>query len=251
MARDLLRYMLAVPADRLPKSATAAPALALLRSWDGTMARDRAEPLVFTAWLAALNRRLYADELGDWGADFVSLRPDVVKLILTQHNGWCDDQTTTPVESCGEILALSLGDALAWIEERYGSQVSAWRWGAAHRAELRHRMFSSLPVVRSFGTLSIESDGDGRTVNKQDMNVRDRRAPFAARHGAGVRAIYTLADLDASRFILSTGPAGHPLSRFYDSMLRDWRDIRYIRFAPSRAEAERDAAGIIELKPLR
>ncbi len=251
MARDLLRYMLAVPADRLPKSATAAPALALLRNWDGTMARDRAEPLVFTAWLAALNHRLYADELGDWGADFVSLRPDVVKLILTQHNGWCDDQTTTPVETCGEILALSLGDALAWIEERYGSQVSAWRWGAAHRAELRHRMFSSLPVIRSFGTLSIESDGDGRTVNKQDMNVRDRRAPFAARHGAGVRAIYTLADLDASRFILSTGPAGHPLSRFYDSMLRDWRDIRYVRFAPSRAEAEKDAAGIIELKPLR
>lgn len=251
MARDLLRYMLAVPGDRLPKAATAAPALALLRSWDGTMGRDRAEPLIFTAWLTALNRRLYADELGDWGADFVSLRPDVVKLILTQHNGWCDDQTTTPVETCGEMLALSLGDALAWIEERYGSQVSAWRWGAAHRAELRHRMFSALPVIRPFGTLSIESDGDGRTVNKQDMNVRDRRAPFASRHGAGVRAIYTLADLDASRFILSTGPAGHPLSRFYDSMLKDWRDVRYVRFASSRAEAEKDAAGIIELKPLR
>src|SRR5690606_32045948 len=118
-------------------------------------------------------------------------------------------------------------------------------------ADLRHRMFSALPVIRAFGSLSIESDGDGRTVNKQDMNVRDRRAPFAARHGAGVRAIYTLADLDASRFILSTGPAGHPLSRFYDSMLQDWRDIRYVRFAPDRTAAERDAAGIIDLKPLR
>jgi penicillin amidase len=251
MARDLLRYMLAVPADQLPKSPAAAPALALLRSWDGTMGRDRAEPLIFTAWLAALNRRLYADELGDWGADFVSLRPDVVKLILTQHPQWCDDQTTKETENCGAMLALSLGDALAWIEERYGSRVSAWRWGAAHRAELRHRLFSSLPVIRAFGTLSIESDGDGRTVNKQDMNVRDRRAPFASRHGAGVRAIYTLADLDASRFILSTGPAGHPFSRFYDSMLRDWRDVRYVRFAPNRAEAERGAAGVIELKPLR
>jgi penicillin amidase len=251
MARDLLRYMLAIPGDRIPNSPAAVPALSLLRAWDGTMARGRAEPLIFTAWLAALNRRLYADELGDWGADFVSLRPDVVKLILTQHPQWCDDQTTKETESCGEMLALSLGDALAWIEERYGSQVSAWRWGAAHRAELRHRMFSALPVIRAFGTLTIETDGDGRTVNKQDMNVRDRRAPFASRHGAGVRAIYTLADLDASRFILSTGPSGHPLSRFYDSMLEDWRDIRYVRLAPSRGEAERGAAGIIELKPLR
>ena len=251
MARDLLRFMLAVPAEHLPKTPTAAPALALLRSWDGSMDRNRAEPLIFTAWLAALNRRLYADELGNWGADYVSLRPEVVKLILTKHTDWCDDVATPPVEKCAEMLGLSLADALAWIEARYGSQVGRWRWGPAHQAEMRHRLFSFLPVIRGFGTLAIEDDGDGYTVNAAGMNVRDRRAPFAARHGAGVRAIYTLGDLDASQFILSTGPAGHPLSRFYDSMLKDWRDIRYVRFARDRAEAERNAAGIIELKPLR
>ena len=251
MARDLLRFMLNVPAERVPSAATAAAALALLRNWDGAMDRDRAEPLVFTVWLAALNRRLYADDLGEWGAEFVSLRPDVVKLIFTEHTEWCDDISTPAVETCGEMLALSLGDALAWIEARYGTEVSKWRWGAAHRAEMRHRLFSFLPVIGGFGSLSIEADGDGRTVNKADMNVRDPRAPYAARHGAGVRAIYTLADLDASRFILSTGPSGHPLSRFYDSMLKDWRDIRYIRLARDRAEAERGAAGIIDLEPLR
>jgi penicillin amidase len=251
MARDLLRFMMQIPAERMPKAVSAAPALALLRNWDGTMDRNRAEPLIFTVWLAALNRRLYADELGDWGAEFVSLRPDVVKLILTKHTEWCDDTTTTPVETCPEMLALSLGDALAWIEARYGSQVSRWRWGAAHHAEMRHRLFSVLPVINGFGTLSIEADGDGRTVNKADMFVRDAKAPYAARHGAGFRGIYTLADLDASRFILSTGPSGHPLSRFYDSMLKDWRDVRYVTLARTREEAEKGAAGIIDLKPLR
>jgi penicillin amidase len=251
MARDLLRYMLELPADRMPANVTAASALSMLRNWDGTMARDRPEPLVFTVWFAALNRRLYADELGPQGGDFVSLRPDVVKLILSQHTKWCDDVTTEPVETCGEMLAASLADALEWIEARYGTEPGKWRWGAAHRAEMRHRLFSFIPVIRDFGSLSIEADGDGRTVNKADMDVRNQRAPYAARHGAGVRAIYTLADLDASQFILSTGPAGHPLSRHYDNMLRDWRDIRYVRFARGRAEAERGAAGIIDLKPLR
>jgi penicillin amidase len=251
MARDLLRYMLAIPAEHMPKTATAAPALAALRAWDGTMGRNRAEPLIFTAWLAALNRRLYADELGAWGADYVSLRPEVVKLILTKHTDWCDDVTTPAPETCPEMLGLALADALAWIESRYGSQVSRWRWGVAHRAEMRHRLFSFLPLIGGFGSLAIEDDGDAHTVNAAGMNVRDRRAPFAARHGAGVRAIYTLGDVDASRFILSTGPAGHPLSRFYDSMLQDWRDIRYVRFARDRAEAERGAAGIIDLNPLR
>jgi penicillin amidase len=251
MARDMLRFMLNVPADRLPSAATAATALSLLRNWDGTMDRGRPEPLIFTAWFAALNRRLYGDELGEWGTEFVSLRPDVVKLIFTERTDWCDDISTPATETCGQMLALSFADALRWIEERYGTEVSKWRWGAAHRAEMRHRLFSFLPVIRGFGSPSIEADGDGRTVNKADMNVRDARAPFAARHGAGVRAIYTLADLDASRFILSTGPAGHPLSRFYDSMLKDWRDVRYIRLARDRAEAERGAVGIIELRPLR
>jgi penicillin amidase len=251
MARDMLRFLLNVPADQLPNRPTAATALSLLRAWDGTMSRDRPEPLIFTAWLAALDRRLYADELADWGAEFVALRPDVVKLILTKHTDWCDNVTTPEPETCSEMLALSFGDALAWIEARYGTQVSSWRWGAAHRAQMRHRLFSFLPVLNMFGSPSIEADGDGRTVNKADMNVRDPRSPYAARHGAGVRAIYTFDNLDASRFILSTGPAGHPLSRFYDSMLKDWRDIRYVTFAKDRAEAEKDAAGIIELKPLR
>ena len=251
MARDLLRYMLAIPHDRLPAAPTAARALTLLQAWDGTMARGRAEPLIFTAWLLALNRRLYADELDEWGAEFVGLRPDVVKLMLTRYQEWCDNLATRETETCADALSLSLNDALKWIEARYGTDVAKWRWGAAHKAELRHRLFSALPLVSRFGSLSIEADGDGRTVNKMDMNVRDPRSPYAARHGAGVRAIYTLADLDDSRFILSTGPSGHPLSRFYDNMLSDWRDIRYVRFARNRADAERNAAGTIELRPGR
>src|SRR5262249_27298845 len=125
------------------------------------------------------------------------------------------------------------------------------RWGVAHRAEMRHRLFSFLPVIGAFGSLAIEADGDGSTVNAAGMNVRDTRSPYAARHGAGYRAIYTLADLEDSRFILSTGPSGHPLSPFYENTLRDGRDVRYVRRARTRAEAEREAAGIIALNPLR
>ena len=36
----------------------------MLSRWDGTMTRDRAEPLVYEWWVRELNRALYADELG-------------------------------------------------------------------------------------------------------------------------------------------------------------------------------------------
>jgi penicillin amidase len=173
----------------------------------------------------------------------------VVKSILTRHREWCDDITTRKAETCPEMISLALTDALDWIEARYGPDAWNWRWGAAHHADMRHRLFSALPLIGDFGSLSIEADGGARTINKTDMNIRDSRHPFAGRHGAGVRAIFTLADLDGSRFILSTGPAGHPLSRFYDNMLEDWRDGHYVRFARDQQDAGRGASGIILLRP--
>jgi penicillin amidase len=249
MARDMLALMMPPVLEHPPAQHNAGTALSMLKAWDGVMDRDRPEPLIFTAWFAALNRRLYGDDLGDWGARFIALRPDVVKSILTRHREWCDDITTRKAETCPEMISLALTDALDWIEARYGPDAWNWRWGAAHHADMRHRLFSALPLIGDFGSLSIEADGGARTINKTDMNIRDSRHPFAGRHGAGVRAIFTLADLDGSRFILSTGPAGHPLSRFYDNMLEDWRDGHYVRFARDQQDAGRGASGIILLRP--
>ncbi|HLB81223.1 MAG TPA: penicillin acylase family protein, partial [Dongiaceae bacterium] len=67
-ARDLLPAMLA-DTPRANLDARAAQALALLAAWDRRMDRNRPEPLIFTAWLARLHRRIYADELGEMYAE--------------------------------------------------------------------------------------------------------------------------------------------------------------------------------------
>jgi penicillin amidase len=244
MARDILPLLLAVPA----LSERGKAAQAQLRGWTAAMQRDRPEGLLFTAWLAQLSRRIFDSVLGDDAAEHYALAPEIVHYVLTQKREACGD-AKRPGRSCDELVAKSLEAALDWIEERHGKDLSKWRWGAEHFAELRHRIFPFVPLMSDFGTLRIAKDGDGRTVNRADMRIRDRKAPFAARHGSGVRAIFTFDDLDRSRFILSTGPAGHPRSPYYGSMLADWRDVRYVTLAPNRAEAEKGAAGIIELVP--
>lgn len=247
MARDLLPLMM----EAKPGSPRARAALDRLKAWDGAMARDRAEPLIFVAWLVELNRRLLSDKIEALARDIVRYQPDIVRHILTRHRDWCDDTKTVAREDCPEALGASLEAALTQLADRYGDDMAAWRWGRAHRAVMRHRLFGLVPVplIRDFGSPAIEADGEQHTVNKAAMNVADRRAPFAARLGPGVRAIYDLADLKRSRFILSTGPSGHPLSKFYDSMLQDWRDLGYVTFAPDRAAAARGGAGTIELVP--
>ena len=106
-ARDLLPLLLRTR----PKTERAARAHALLRGWDGTMARSIPQPLIFTAWLKALNRRLFADELGTLFAVYHGLRPLSTKSALTRDKYWCDDRTTALPESCDDQVSLALQDA--------------------------------------------------------------------------------------------------------------------------------------------
>ncbi len=247
MAAELVPLLLAAP----PRSLRAKVAQDWLRAWNGGMARDSAEALIFWAWFAEVSRRLSAGLLGDASTPLPPLHPEGVHLLLTRHRDWCAS-AKAPQRKCEDLIADSLEAALDWIAQRHGgADMTRWRWGDAHYAEMRHRLFGFLPLIGRFGRLTVAADGDGKTINKAATRIGDPKAPFAAREGPGVRAIHPLDDLDRSQFILATGPSGHPASRFYRSMLADWRDIRYVRLAPTRAEAERGAAGIIELAPRR
>ncbi|MEQ8698992.1 MAG: penicillin acylase family protein, partial [Bauldia litoralis] len=247
MARELLPLMSAFK----PSKDTAQAALARLAKWDGAMTLDRSEPLIFMAWLAELNRRLYADELGQMGQRFVGLRGDVVKNILTEHKDWCDDRTTKVTESCADILGASLDAALAFLSDRHGDDPALWRWGDAHFADFSHPVFRMVPGLNQLTRLRIANSGGPHTVNKAAMNVRDKSAPFADRHGPGYRGIYTFDDLDKSRFTIATGPSGNPYSRFYDNLLVAWRDLRHWTLAPLTPADRKTAVGTLSLVPKR
>ena len=231
-----------------PAGARQRRAVAMLKGWDGAMARARPEPLIYTVWSYELNRRLYGDELGAVADDYVSYRPDVVINILTNHPAWCDDVRTAAAEDCPAILRQSLGAALDFLARELGGDPSSWRWGDLHHAEMRHEVLGAIPLLDRLTTVRIAADGSRHTVNKAAMSYLDAN-PFAAREGAGFRGVYDFSDLRASRFTLSTGQSGNPLSFYYDNLLRDWRDVRHLRLARDEAAARQDAIGVLTLFP--
>ena len=224
-------------------------ALALLRGWDLRMARASAAPLIFAAWLAEVNRGLYADELGDLFRPFFGLRPGAVAHMLTARPAWCDDVTTTPVETCGRTVAAALSRALDDLARRYGDDMEDWRWGEAHRAVFGHLLLGRIPVLKRLADIRIETGGGGFTVNRGRHNIANAEAPFAANHGSGYRAVYDLSDLSNSVFAVGTGASGNFLSWRYDNTTRRWRDGEYMRIPESRAEALQAAAGVLTLLP--
>jgi penicillin amidase len=246
--REVLPRLLATQ----PKSDRARDVLKRLAAWDATMAADRAEPLIVIAWWRELSRALYADELGSafdatWG-----MRAQFVANALAGRDGaarWCDDLRTEQVETCPEILADSLERALDDLTRRYGSNPERWRWGKAHFAWSQHRPFSRVRWLAPFFDIRVPVPGDAYTINVGQTDFNDEAEPYASRHAPSLRAIYDLADLEASLFIHSAGQSGNPLSRHYRDLSRLWARGEYVPMLTGRARIEALGAKRLVLAP--
>lgn len=222
--RDLLPRLLAAPAD----SGQAKAAHRLLVNWDGDMKRDRPEPLIYSAWTYELGRRLTAQRLGPLEDSFGPIDPMVIDHMLGDAQGWCDDPATEARENCNQAISSSLEEALSLLTKNFGADMSRWRWGAAHRAHFHNLVLGEVPFLRRFANVEIPTDGDDSTVDRGTYIGTDPAQPFAHVHGAGLRAVYDLADLDGSLFMIAPGESGNLLSEHYDDFVTPWRDGAYV-----------------------
>jgi len=189
-----------------------ARAAAMLRAWDGDMAAERAEPLIFAAWVRALMDRLFADELGPLAEDYRRPRAATLLRVLRSEDGFCDDvRTENARETCGDMVMGAYGDALALLARLHGNAMDEWSWGKAHRAWFSHQIWSRIPVAGPVLTTRTPTSGGDYTVSRGSYGG-PADDPFRHRHGSGLRVVYDLADLDRSRFIAALGPSGNLLS---------------------------------------
>ena len=226
-------------------------ALELLAKWDGDMNEHMPEPLVYAAWMRALQARLIRDELGPLADEFDHLEPLFVERVFRNIDGaarWCDVMQSAPVETCDQIAAQSLDDALLWLTERYGGSVESWRWGDAHQATQDHSVLGRVPVLKWFVNIRQSVSGGDFTLNR-GLTSGKEPDPFLDVHGAGYRGVYDFADPDSSVFIIATGQSGHPLSRHYDDMADLWRRGEYVPMSLDPALARAAATGITRLEP--
>jgi penicillin amidase len=155
------------------------------------------------------------------------------------------------VETCEEVLALSLEAALADLKKRYGVEMTSWRWGTAHFARGEHRPFSRQPLLALFFDIRVPSVGDAYTVNVGRSNFYDEAEPFANRHAPSLRAVYDLADPESSLYIHSGGQSGNILSPHYDAFAEAWAKSEYIPMRASRATLESEFHRTLRLQPVR
>jgi penicillin G amidase len=214
----------------------ATAALKALAGFDGTMAADRAAPLILWAWQRQLAQRLFADELGpvlyERAIGSRTFRDATLDVLKSDNAWWCDDKSTSDVkETCVQQVNAAFGAALEELRQMQGDDVAAWQWGRAHQARSEHRPFSRVKLLARWFELRTPVGGDSHTVNVS--RVLYRRDPTTGErylddHGPSLRALYDLADPKQSRFMHSTGQSGLPLSKWYSTFVHDWAKVAYV-----------------------
>lgn len=215
------RDFLAATAGWQPADPAIAGALAMLRRWPADMRRDRPEPLVFNAWMRALRRDALARLLGGAEAATSNAGREAPALLLAIAG---NDPWLCARLDCEAALGRGLRDAIAALERRFGSRMETWRWGDAHAAGFENPVWRSIPVLSRVFGFRIPVDGDNFTVNRATPRNAADLTDFPSIHGAGLRAVYDLSDLDRSVFALAPGQSGHPLSGHWGDLASRWAD---------------------------
>ncbi len=226
-------------------------ALDLLAEWNGEMNEHLPEPLIYAAWMRALQNRLIRDELGPLAAEFPRPEPIFLERVFRDVDGasiWCDVIQSAPVETCTDLARLALDDAILWIEERYGPALESLRWGDAHEATHDHTVLGDVGWVSWLVNIRQSTSGGDHTLQRASTRGSGPD-PFQNVHGAGYRGVYDFADPDSSVFIIATGQSGHPLSRHYDDLGELWRRGEYIPMTLNPDLARAGAVGITRLTP--
>jgi penicillin amidase len=227
-------------------------ALALLANWNGEMNEHLPEPLLYYAWMRALQDRLIRDELGPLAQEFDRIEPVFLERVFRDIGGaavWCDVIQSAAAESCTDIARMALDDALVGISERYGSALESLRWGDAHQATHDHPVLGSLPLLSWIVNIRQSTSGGDQTLMR-GMTAGRGAQPYRNVHGAGYRGIYDFADPDSSLFVIATGQSGHPLSRHYDDLGELWRRGEYIPMSLDPELARAASVGVTRLRPV-
>ena len=209
-AQQILPALLARPrSSDLPGHAAA-----LLAGWDGRMAMDLPQPVIFNAWI----RKFEALVLQQHAVPVTTAHPwaDFVAYVLSPAGAhWCGGD-------CGPLLDKALSEAIPPLAVQLGPDPATWRWGDVHIATFAD------PVLPPLGN-HIPQPGDDTTIFRGGSYA----GTFDAVHGPGYRGVYNLADLDSSRFITAPGESGNPLAPHARDLMARWRNGEGLTLGPA------------------
>ncbi|QAY76201.1 penicillin acylase family protein [Sphingosinicella sp. BN140058] len=228
-------------------SAAAAPAIAMLRGWDGRIDADSGAAALFEILWRDLGDRMLARIVPDRARDLVDeIAPSVLLGLLEKP----DARLGADPDAVRDAL---FDDALAaaWrqAETELGADPASWRWARLHKVRIAHPLSRLPAIAAAFPTIESEgSGGDSFTVMARWL----RSAPsWAVSGGASYLQVIDVGEWDNSQMINLPGQSNDPRSAHYRDHYTPWvrGEMKPMLFSRTAVDAQAQARTL--LRPAR
>jgi len=230
-------------------------AQSFLKAWDGTLAADSVAATIVEVTFAHLVQRALEEKLGAW-ADFFLGKPihplrqglaffigaaSWLLRLMKECPDWFRDA------SWEQVVEEAWREAIAFLRQRLGDDMSRWQWGRLHSLTLRHPLGAVPALGFFFNRGPFPLGGDMNTV---------AQAAFIPYLGYEVnsfavswRMIVDLSDFNRSLGVHPGGQWEQPWSRHYADQLRLWLRGEYHPLLWDREEVQRHLESKLVLEP--
>ncbi len=260
-AVEIVPHILKIqPDSRLEKDA-----LDVLRTWNYILAPGSAGAAIYSMFLFKLERIVFSAMLGDEetlvqnylgvGTTILALqngyasrsKPLLIRLLNEHDDSWfADSVIPDSPNSWDEAISNAFTGAIEELQEKLGSDVSRWKYGALHKMTYNHPFGMVKPLDRIFNRGPFPVGGDIDTIN-QAASLANQ--PDTVVTVPSYRQIANLADLKASLSGHAPGQSGHPASKHYADFIKPWLNVEHHPQLFERGMIEENAEGTLLLMP--
>jgi acyl-homoserine-lactone acylase len=235
MAQPLKAAIEALPADQ---RAQASEALRRISTFDGRLAATSSDAAVYEAFLQAVARLTFADELGGNESPAMQalnrLADDVYSaqidhLLARDDSPFWDDTRTPAKEEKPTILAQSLASAVADCERAMGIDRTRWQWGLLHTYDWRDASGKVVPLPGNTADHPIPGPlATGGDFSTLDHSAYNWGQGFKAQQATSLRMIVDFGQVEPLLAINGKGQSNNPASPYYSNGIEPWLKGRYV-----------------------
>jgi len=252
------------------KKARARLALAILKDFDGEMKADSKGAALAGAFLDAVTKNIFLDEVGPAGSkawkSFLIVNNESYNatcdhlLVRGDESPLWDNVKTPEKETKAQVIALSLADATAFCEKTFGGDTGKWKWGALHTYTWETDTAKMTPHLESFARTAMKmlwpyfnrgpypAQGDMFTLN---VSMYMMGLDFKTWLVPSMRMVVDFSREEPMKAVNSSGQSDNPSSPHYDDGIRAWRDGTYFPFPFRKDAIEGQYRDVLLLNPQR
>jgi penicillin amidase len=224
-------------------------AVEVLSKWNGDYNKQLIAPTIYYKFVNEFMKNTFADEMEEASYKAFQTTQLNKRMIGAQmakkESVWWDNVTTDKNETKRDIVEISFKNAIAFLENQFGSDPEEWTWNKAISLEHGHALAAGGDMLKSiFNVGPFETNGGSEVINNQIFPIDDSGI-YKVVGGPSTRRIIDFSDIENSMSILPTGQSGNVFSEYYDDQAEKFVNGEFVKMKMNKKEIEQSPYKLI------